>query len=254
MDPTTQSGPGSPGLEAYTEEILGLQRTLRGLSVDSGTPQAAPAPDHAPDDDAESEELSDDFVPLHLVSVSPGRHSGFGCRRRSDPGRMPLSMARSPFGSSDSSEDDEYPERSPRARSPRRLYTEDECYPSIHVTLEGRLPQGFVSPRRRLYPPGKPGYEEQPRRGRTMRSHSLPLPDRATIGVGEAIGAIAASGRNSPDTLSPHGRQAKRGRCFSTEEPPLEAILEEAGATKQLSLRRYSVPNQPQRHCRKLMP
>lgn len=255
---------GNVGLD-YTEEIMGLQRTLHQLGVHEG-----PQIQHdgsALGDEAESEELSDDFVPLHLVSVSPGRHTGFGSRRRSDPGRVPLYATRSPFGSSDSSEDDEMPpDRSPRARSPRRLYPEDECYPSINVlTVEGRLPQGFVSPRRRLYPPSSKQSQyndEGPRRARTMRSHSLPLPDRAMLGgvpIGEAVGALASTGRSSPDTLSPHARQGipKRGRCFSTtEEPILEAILEEAGAPKQLSLRRYSVPNPPHRfHQRsKLMP
>lgn len=210
------------------------------------------------------EQHSEDYVPEYLVSpylrhktkghlrvkddvedtgiVSP--RMGGARRRQSDPGRLSASMlsnlqARSAVVpiSSDSSEDDETTEiRSPRARSPRRIFSsvpEDECFPPQAT--------GRGSPRRRLlqsrHAQSVPHPEESPRRVRRNRSNSLPLPDRAALGIGEAVGALLHPGG---DPNQYRQQMLKRSRCISIEESPLEDILEEAG--NQRSVRRYSVP------------
>ncbi len=246
----------------YDKEIKALQRTLQYLGVDeskSGVVAGATGhtgkPYNTRDiDDDEADELSDDFVPTHLVSVSPARHLNLTSRRRSDPGRLSLLHSRSPFGSSDSSEDDEMAERSPRARSPRRFFgvlPEDDCYPSsVGLSVESRNIPGWASPRRRMYQTRHSQSisfpEDSPRRGRTRRSNSLPLPDRSVLAAGEAIGAIATHLTEQHSLTQGRQVQLKRNRCISIDEPALEAIMEENMATalqkNQKSIRRYSMP------------
>ncbi len=117
--------------------------------------------------------------------------------------------------------------------------------------------------------------DESPRiRARKSRSNSLPMahnlwPERSALEVGEAIGALATKGNNGnnetpsstnsatslKDTNSQQAsamhtqaaqqaaiRRTSANRCVSIEEPPLEAILEEAGSRAQY-IRRYSMPN-----------
>ncbi len=118
--------------------------------------------------------------------------------------------------------------------------------------------------------------DESPRiRAGKSRSNSLPMahnlwPERSALEVGEAIGALATKGSNGnsetpsstnsatnpKDTNSQQAsaamrtqaaqqaviRRASANRCVSIEEPPLEAILEEAGSRAQY-IRRYSMPN-----------
>ena len=214
---------------------------------------------------------SEDYVPEHLVSpymrpkvkglyvrvkddvedtgiVSPRIMSR---RRQSDPGRinvasLSLLQGRSSGLNSDSSEDDEAPQelRSPRARSPRRIFgavPEDDYY----VGSGSPHAPGWGSPRRRLlqtrHAQSVSHPEESPRRVRRKRSNSLPLPDRAALGVGEAIGAVAHLSPESAGGNSQYRQQMlKRSRCISIEESPLEAIMEEAGGQK--AARRFSVP------------
>ena len=241
----------------YDKEIKALQQTLEELGVDdtsSSPPEDCLSQHESPQiekSDSLEDEIADDIVPMRLISLSPNRHPALTGRRRSDPGtgRVNLYHTRnSPFGSSDS-EDDDLPERSPRARSPRRFFA---IVPEEGVEMEGAVLQGY-SPRRRIYHQSRHTHssltypDESPtcmRRGRTKRSNSLPLPDLKAFGVGEAVGAVATFGNES---VPPSLRQQlvhKRGRRFSIDDHPLEAIMEESTELRRMRAqpRRYSQP------------
>ena len=265
---------------AYDAEIKNLQKTLKDLGIGRPSEGCGPdvrpkqradyktsAANRQSRSRSKTVDHSEDYVPDYLVSpymrpkakghlrvkddvedtgiVSP--RMGGSRRRQSDPGRLSgaaLSSLQARYSgvSSDSSEDEEVASelRSPRARSPRRVFSsvpEDEAYPaSVSPQAPGR-----GSPRRRLlqsrHAQSLCHPEESPRRMRRNRSNSLPLPDRTALGIGEAVGALVHLGA---DPGQHRQQMLKRSRCISIEESPLEAILEEAGG--QRAIRRFSVP------------
>lgn len=219
--------------------------------------------------------VADDIVDKGKVVQC--RSSNIVERRQSDPGNISynlLSLRQRKRGSLSSSDDEDY-SRSPGSVSPRRQLgsrgTEDECYPmSSFVPVDGKHSPGWASPHRRLYPQKHStcgtyspvrGDESPQIRSRRPRANSLPLatfwPDVSSLEIGEALGALAIDPSkeefnrylDSDITYSKNLVQISQvnavkrlvNRCLSTDDQPLEAIMEEAGSRSHTA-RRFSVP------------
>ena len=172
------------------------------------------------------------------------RNSNLSNRRRSAPGLVNVSLLYPPSAVASDGDDmmihqhnQHSPSKTPpraRVSSPHQMGYHQQDYP------------GWISPRRARGRHGSPiratPGDESPLLGRSKRSMSLPLPDAPLIEVGEAVGAIASDSPEHSTTLLkvPIG---KRGRCMSTEESSLDAILEDGGMTPRVNtVRRLSVP------------